>query len=515
MIRRLVLGTTAVVGLVTVPATAVAAPAAAPPPLRQQLDQVLADPSLQGATTDLVVRDAATGSTLYARNADTRLVPASNAKLYTSAAAMDLLGPDFRFRTTAATSGTRVGRVLQGNLYLKGYGDPTITAAGYDQLAASVAAGGITRVNGALVADDTSFDAERYAPFWSLDDTPYYYSAQTSALTVSPDDIADSGTVLINVTPAATVGAPPRVTVTPANSYVTVVNQATTGTAGSPRTVSAGRTADSATITVTGSIPRGSAVYASQPTVVEPTGLAADVFRTALARHGVTVTQPTQFAASPPTAAVVATRRSAPLSQVLVPFLKLSNNMVAEALTKAMGASTTGGQGTWADGTAAIEAHAAANGVDPADLQLYDGSGLGRADLTTGRATTNLLLALRSKPWFSTWYAALPVAGEPDQLVGGTLRNRMGGTAAAGNLHGKTGSLTGVSSLSGYVTDAKGRLLVFSMMSNGQTSSVTAVQDAVGVTLANRGSSAATVSSSSFPASTPATTFACSMDRVC
>lgn len=499
---RVVLSASIVVAVAAVPAAAQAAPVAPPSataaapaaasPLTQQLRQILADPDLQGSTTDLVVRDAATGNLLFQQNADTRVVPASNAKLYTSSAAMDVLGPDFRFRTTVATTGNRVGTTLTGNLYLKGYGDPTITAAGYDALAASVAAAGITSVNGALIADDRYFDAERYAPFWSIDDTPFYYSAQTSALTIAPDTIADSGTVLINVAPARTVGAAPKVRMIPANDYVHVVSSATTGAAGSPRTVSATRSPDSATITVTGNIPVGSATYASQPTVVEPTGLAASVFRAALAKHGVTVAQPTRNAASPASAAVIAQRASQPLSKVLVPFLKLSNNMVAEALTKAMGAATTGGQGTWTNGTAAIVAAAAENGVDTADLRLYDGSGLGRADLTTGRQTTNLLLALQSKPWFATWYAALPIAGEPDQLVGGTLRNRMVGTAAAGNLHGKTGSLTGVSSLSGYVTDAKGRLLVFSMMSNGQTASVTAAQDAVGVALANRGAPAAT-----------------------
>ena len=199
------------------------------------------------------------------------------------------LGLHSGFYTTAATAGTRVGHVLQGDLYLKGYGDPTITAGGYDTLAASVAASGVTRVDGALVADDTWFDSARYGPFWSIDDTPFYYSAQTSALTLAPDTIADAGTVLVDVTPARTVGAPAVVTVTPANSYVQVVDQATTGAAGSPSTVTAGRSADSAIITVTGSIPVGAATYAAQPTVVEPTGLAASVFRAALARHGVSV----------------------------------------------------------------------------------------------------------------------------------------------------------------------------------------------------------------------------------
>ena len=452
--------------------------------LGDRLDTILADPRLDGAESVLTVRDADTGQTLYDRNGGQRVLPASNAKLYTSAAAMDLLGPSFTFRTDVLQSGQVRRHVLDGNLYLKGYGDPTSTAADYDAMAAKVAASGVRAVRGALVADDTYYDDTRLAPFWSWDDEPYYYSAQTSALNISPDDIGDTGTVLVDVDPGAHVGDRPRITMIPANHYVHIHATATTGAAGSSRTISAVREHGRNVVDVTGSIPVGGATYASQPTVDEPTGLAADVFRTALRAHGVTVLGPTRSAAAPTSAQVVASHDSAPLADVLTPFLKLSNNMIAETLTKAIGAKVSGA-GTWSAGTAAILADAADNGVDSSTLRLFDGSGLGRADYVTGDQTTALLLALRAKSWFDTWYDALPIAGEPDQLVGGTLRNRMKGTAAAGNLHGKTGSMTGVSSLSGYLTDAEGHHLVFSMFSNDFVhGSVTPLEDAVAVTLA-------------------------------
>jgi D-alanyl-D-alanine carboxypeptidase/D-alanyl-D-alanine-endopeptidase (penicillin-binding protein 4) len=150
-----------------------------------------------------------------------------------------------------------------------------------------------------------------------------------------------------------------------------------------------------------------------------------------------------------------------------------------------MGAAASGA-GTWSAGCEAILQAVSADGVDTSTLQLFDGSGLGRADYVTSDQTTKLLDAVRSKPWFDTWYDSLPIAGNPDQLVGGTLRHRMAGTAAANNLHGKTGSMTGVSALSGYVTDQAGHLLVFSMMSNNFVEGgITPLEDQVGVRLAN------------------------------
>ena len=419
--------------------------------LTDRLNSILSDPRLDGSQYTLTVRDASSGDTLYGVDTRRRMLPASNAKIFTSAAAMDVLGADYRFKTALYTSGHLDGHTLTGSVYLKGYGDPTATMADYDKLAAELERAGVTKVDGALVADDTYWDAERLAPFWSWDDEPYYYDAQTSALNIAPDDIGDTGTVLVNLFPGAHVGDKPIVKMIPANHYLKIHNTATTGAAGSSRTVYAVREHGRNVIDVAGSIALGASNYASQPTVWEPTGLVADVFRRSLAEHGITVGA-SRYAATPSTAHLVARDYSVPLAQILVPFLKLSNNMIAEALVKAIGVVASG-EGSWSAGAAAILDDAASNGVASETLQLFDGSGLGRADYLTGGAITTLLIALQHKPWFDTWYDALPIAGEPDSLVGGTLRNRMGGTPAAGNLHGKTGSMTGVSALSGYVTD--------------------------------------------------------------
>jgi D-alanyl-D-alanine carboxypeptidase/D-alanyl-D-alanine-endopeptidase (penicillin-binding protein 4) len=488
--------------------------------LGDQLAAILADPRLAGSEDGLTVVNGDTGATLYDANGSRRLLPASNAKLLTSTAAMDVLGPDFTFATEVLTSGRRTHGTIQGNLYLKGFGDPMATAADYDRLAADVARSGIRTVRGNLVADDTYFDDVRLAPFWSWDDEPYYYDAQTSALNVSPDDIGDTGTVLVNVYPGARAGARPRIAMIPANSYLHVNVTATTGPAGSAETIDAVREHGRNVVDVTGSIPLGATAYAAQPTVDEPTGLVAQLFAHDLRAHGVHVEgRHTQYAATPDDAVAIATHRSAPLSQLLTPFLKLSNNMMAEALTKAMGAKVSG-EGSWSAGTDAIVDDVATNGVDPKVIQLFDGSGLGRADYLTTDQLAALLTTVRSKPWFATWYAALPIAGNPDQLIGGTLRNRMRGTAAANNLHGKTGSMTGVSALSGYVTDAAGDHLVFSMISNNFVQGgITAIEDAVAETLANYGggnaAQAVTPAHTSKQANGPRAQLECSWTRSC
>ncbi|MET8340361.1 D-alanyl-D-alanine carboxypeptidase/D-alanyl-D-alanine endopeptidase [Streptosporangium canum] len=438
------------------PASAVE-PASGVTDLVKDIDQILSDARLTPARAGVVVKSAASGEELYAQDSGKVLTPASNAKLVTSAAAADTLGLDFRFTTSVLSTGRRAGSALTGNLYLKGTGDPTLLAADYDALAARVAASGIKVVTGKLVADDTWFDSVRLGTDWAWDDEPYYYSAQISALTASPDTDYDAGTVVVSVAPGDAAGKPAKVSTTPETDYLKIVNRATTGT---ETDVLIERQHSTNTVLITGTVADG---YDEWVTVDDPTGYVASLFRKALAKHGVRVLGSTAREATPAGATTVASRDSMPLSELLVPFMKLSNNMHAEILTKSIGRKVSGA-GTWSAGLAAVTSFAQANGMPT--LRMRDGSGLSRADGLTPGGVTDLLLALRSKPWFSTWYGSLPIAGDPDRMVGGTLRSRMRGTPAAGNVHAKTGSLTGVTSLSGYVTSADNEPLVFSVMLN-------------------------------------------------
>ncbi|WBB70687.1 D-alanyl-D-alanine carboxypeptidase/D-alanyl-D-alanine-endopeptidase [Micromonospora sp. WMMD812] len=489
MHRRLFPRTLALVALVAAAATAGApgataeAPAPAVTRLHATIDAILADSRLAGAQASVVVVDTATGQTLYDRNGDRRLVPASNTKLLTSTAAMALLGPDHRFTTDVRSSGKRRAGLLAGDLYLRGGGDPTMLAKDYDALAAQVAAGGVRVVTGDLVADDTRYDRTRLGPDWTWDDEPYYYAAQVSALTVAPDTDYDAGTVIVHAAPGK-AGAPPVITTTPATGYLRFDNRART-VAGGETSISFEREHGGNTVVVTGQIAVGDEPASDWVTVWEPTGYAADVFRAALRRHGVTVLGRTTVGTPAPTgAATLARHDSMPLAELMVPFLKLSNNGHAEVLTKEIG-RVRSGSGTWSAGLTAISGYVAEAGMDTGTLRQRDGSGLSRRNLIPAGEFVDLLAAVRGQPWFDTWYAALPIAGEPERFVGGTLRSRMLGTPAAGNVHAKTGSLTGVSGLSGYATDADGRVLAFSILLNNYlASSVKGLEDQIAVALA-------------------------------
>ena len=233
------------------------------------LDRILSDPRLIGAHPGVVVRDAATGETLYDRGGADRLLPASNNKLFTSVGALEALGPDYRFTTSALTIAAQQGTALNGDLYLRGTGDPTLLASDYDALAAQVADAGIRVVTGRLIADDSWFDDVRLGVSWAWDDEPYYYSAQVSALTVAPDTDYDAGTVIVRVAPGAAAGAPGLVQVVPATDYVRIDNRTTTG---STDTISVERQHGSNTIVVSGTIPLGAAPTQDWASVWEPTG---------------------------------------------------------------------------------------------------------------------------------------------------------------------------------------------------------------------------------------------------
>lgn len=453
------------------------------------LDQVFGDARLTGSTTGMQVLDGATGSVIYSHNAGQRVIPASNEKLMTSAAALEVLGAGYRFHTVARYSGKRSGSTVTGNLYLHGQGDPTMTYAQFDAIAAAVAKAGLKKFTGSLVADDSWFDRVPLGLDWSWQDETYADNAPISALTVAADANYDTGALSIADKPGTAAGKAGVLTVTPANSVVTIVNNTVTGKQGSADTVTATRAHGTNTITVSGSTPlKPSAAHTSLVAVPDPAKLAIGVFRDALKRHGVTITGATTTGAMPSSTTAITDHASITLGQLLPSFLKLSNNGHAELLTKAMGrARTPGSAGSWTTGLAASTGALKQLGVDTSRISMGDGSGLSRRDWLTTEQIATLLNAAQTRPWFATWYAALPIAGDPDPMIGGTLRSRMTGTPAAENLHGKTGTLTGVNALSGYVKDRSGRTLVFSSVSNAAPSNVADILDRAAVALASSG----------------------------
>lgn len=464
---------------------AVASPA--DPGLQAKIRSVMRDPRVTRAKSGAIVLDAGDGRELYKRYAWRGTTPASNTKIVTAVTAMHLLGPRYRFRTEVIRRGRVHGGTLSGDLYLKGYGDPTLRQSDLRRLARRVRAAGIRTVTGDLGADASFFDNVRFNPGWNTAYAGAYYAAEVSGLTLAPDADYNPGTVMINYGPGRAAGKPARISFRPAaaRSWLHVSNRVLTGRRGTAATFSAWRSYGSAVIKLRGRIPRGRSTGHLLITVARPDLYATAVFRAALTRAGVVVRGRTRAVTTPGGGrTVIARDTSMPLSRLLVPFLKLSNNGHAEALTKAMGARS-GRPGNWADGLACTRAYMRRLGVSMRHIRLRDGSGLTRANRLTARGVARVLYRVQREPWFPAFFAALPVAGDPARMVGGSLRYRMTGTRAADNARAKTGSLTGVTALSGYVRGRDGRRYVFSVLSQYAGVSPRPVEDRFVEALAN------------------------------
>ncbi|WP_375052756.1 D-alanyl-D-alanine carboxypeptidase/D-alanyl-D-alanine-endopeptidase [Virgibacillus sp. JSM 102003] len=454
--------------------------------LADKLDEILRHESLEGASTSVSVREASTGEQLYARSGDERLHPASNMKLLTGAAAMETLGPDYQFTTEVLTDGNIRGNALHGDLYLKGKGDPTLMEGDLDQFAKELKGQGINVIQGDLIGDDSWYDDVRLSQDLNWSDEPYYTGAQVSALSLSPNEDYDAGTVIVKVYPADDAGSKPDVSVTPATDYVTIVNEAKTVPAGENRDISIERQHGTNNILIEGTIPVDGTRSRSWVSVWEPTGYALDVFKKSLEENGIKLTGNSDVTrgVAPEDATLLASRKSMTLEELFIPFMKLSNNGHGEILAKEMG-KVVHGEGSWDKGLDVIEDVATDLGVDRDTILLRDGSGMSHKNMIPSNELTQFLTGIQDKSWFPAFENSLPVAGAPERLVGGTLRYRMTSPPAQDNVVAKTGSLTGVSTLSGYVTSQDGTDLVFSIMLNNYLgNSDTSIEDTIATTLA-------------------------------
>jgi D-alanyl-D-alanine carboxypeptidase/D-alanyl-D-alanine-endopeptidase (penicillin-binding protein 4) len=450
--------------------------------LAAAIDAILQSPKVTDSQASIIVKDASTGEVVYDHHGNQRAIPASNNKLPTVAGALDVLGEDFTFATDLVGE-EPVDGTVEGDLYLRGTGDPSMLEADYRALAADLAAAGVTTVEGDLVADDTAFDTVRHGTEWAWSDLQYSVAAEIGALTIGSGDDHLSGTVRVFVTPGAAEGDPAVVETVPATDYVTIESTATTGTA---TDVAIDRDEHGNTIRVSGTVEAGSTGTFGTRAVIDPAGLVADVFADALEAEGIDLNGDVRLHESAPEgAATLASHASASLADLTVDLMKPSNNLYAEAFFKAAGHAATG-LGSAESGKAAVYAAIEDYGVDTDPIRQSDGSGMSRWDLLTPDMLTDLLIGAQDAPWFDTYRDSLPVA-----CTDGTLASRMCGSEAEGNVRAKTGSLTSVSALSGYVTDADGRELVFSILFNDfLTSNIKGVEDQIATAIAAHGADA-------------------------
>jgi len=451
------------------------------------IDEILKDPRLQGATTVVSIREAATGEVVYSHLGDTRVHPASVMKLLTGAAAFETLGEGHTFKTELYMDGRIESGVLHGNLYLRGRGDPTLTKNDLKAFVSELKAKGISSIAGNVYGDDTWYDDIRLSQDLNWSDEPYYTGSQVSALTLSPNDDYDAGTVIVEVNPAKKSGQAGQVAMVPANNYLTVVNKTQTVAKKGKKSITVERQHGTNTFIVSGTIPEGSTKTRTWASVWEPTNYTISIFKKTIEELGITFSTAPKVERKKVTkgATLLTSKNSMPLHELFIPFMKLSNNGHAEVLVKEMG-RTIGGEGSWDKGLSIIEATLSTLGLDTKNMLLRDGSGMSHKNLVTANEVTKLLYTAQTKPWYPAFLNALPVAGNGERFVGGTLRNRMTGTTAAGNVQAKTGALNGVTALSGYVTTKDGEILTFSIMINNYLSDTTPeILDRIAIALAN------------------------------
>ncbi|MEI4790445.1 D-alanyl-D-alanine carboxypeptidase/D-alanyl-D-alanine-endopeptidase [Bacillus sp. FJAT-53060] len=430
------------------------------------LDEFIqAAPDLEGAISGISVRDTSDTSLLYEHQADIRLTPASNMKLLTSAIALDLLGETHTFPTDVWMDGSIQKKTLYGNLYLRGTGDPTLLEEDFAALAKQVKKAGIHTIRGQLVGDDTWYDNTRYSIDLPWSDEDQYYGAQISALTASPNRDYDAGTIIFEVKPGKKAGQKATYDMIPKTDVVHVINRVKTVSEGGKKKISFKRSHGSNDITLTGSIPLKASTSKQWVALWEPTTYALDLMKRALKAEGIQVKGPPKTKQVPKKATKIASHSSMPLSELLVPMMKLSNNTHAEILLKELGKRVKN-KGSFEKGLDVINDRLSAFGIDPSLTVLRDGSGISPINLVSANQFTLFLTTIQKEKWFKTYINALPLAGASERMVGGTLRNRLKEPATLEKVRAKTGSLSTVSTLSGYMETQSGKTLAFSILLN-------------------------------------------------
>ena len=480
--------------LLSLGAAACAAPPApapapvAPPPralLRLAIDSMVEAPEFRNGHWGVLIVDPERGDTLYARNAGKLFVPASNQKIVTGAVALAQLGPDYRYRTVFATRGPLREGTLRGDLLVYGSGDPSISdrmrgeaMTPLYEIADSLRARGIDRIEGRVLAAGDALPGSGYGFGWAYDQFDYYYSAPVDEL------IYNEASTTWVLTGGRTAGDPVNVRVVPTNTPYPPVRFALTTfvpTGDSARRPGVTAEYDSAT---SGYLLRGSVRAGRVDTVdvahhdAKAGYLAA--LRAALEARGTTVSgrAPRDTTAAADTVFVFA---SPPMREILPAFEKKSQNQIGEILLRTLGREKRGTGSAWR-GVDVVSKQLAEWGVDSMEYIVRDGSGLSRYNFVSPRALVRILDAMRRHPDFEVFRDALPIAG-----VDGTLRDRMRNTPAQGNVRAKTGYVAQARNLSGYVTTADGRTLIFSLLCNNYTvpnATVERVQDAILVRLA-------------------------------
>ena len=448
--------------------------------LVRDLDQLFRTPAYEHAQWAASVESLQTGEQLYRLHSSRLLLPASTQKLLTAAAAAERLGWGYQFTTRIVATAPISAGTIGGDLVIVGNGDPTINPRHperwqiFDQWAATLQAKGITVVTGQLIGDDNAFAEPGWGMGWSWDDLRFGYGAPVGALQYNENQID------VVVAPGIAPGTPALITTSPTDSGIVVEHRVTTAAPGTAANIEIARVPGTIVMRVQGQVAADSKPVSVTAAAENPTRLYLNAFREALGRHGIFVSGRTSDIdeLSAPINRDVAidliVDRSPPLSEIVDVTLKWSRNVYAETLLLAM--APQGEPATDVKGLEALRETVTGWGVAPESYVPRDGSGLSRYDYVTSDALVRLLMSVFRHPAHAeTFRGTLPVAG-----LSGSLANRMRGTPAEARVWAKTGSMSNVRTLAGYLLTLQGEPLVFSILVNnyrGPSAEVEAIID--------------------------------------
>ena len=438
------------------------------PLIDQLIDPYLKDPALQIANVGIFVQDPETRQIIYQRNAHRLFMPASNQKLVTTSAALHFLGPDYHFITQIYTDGTIQNGVLNGDLYIKGGGDPTLSGRFHnDDMTAdlrfwtdSLAARGITSMHGNIVADANMFDDNRLGSGWAYDDLSYWYAAEISALSFN-DNCLD-----VLITPGDSVGAPATISYSPQTSYITMQNEIVTADSDSVAHYDYHREDGTNHMRFFGEVRLGHKPIKDYITIHDPALYTATVFSEVLGEKGIqwtgTITKVDYDSLVPDYAGMqrLVQYKSPPFSEIIKVINKHSQNFYAEQTFKTLGFEVAG-DGSFRGGRQAVYQFLGDIGVETEHMSVMDGSGLSRRNLIAPFQLGTILRTMYSGNTRDVFLNSLPVGGGD-----GTLGSRFKGSIAQRRVLAKTGYVGFVRTLSGYVQTSDNHQLVFSIMVN-------------------------------------------------
>jgi D-alanyl-D-alanine carboxypeptidase/D-alanyl-D-alanine-endopeptidase (penicillin-binding protein 4) len=396
---------------------------------------------------------------IYARNSDSLFTPASNMKMFTSAMALKKVGPDYRFHTRLYTLGKIQGTVLKGDLYIKGFGDPSLVTEQMWILVNELKNLPITKIEGNIIADNSYFDGQGMLKAWSSYKGPEAYLAPTGALSFN------FNTVTVYVEPGKSSGEKPRVVVDPDIDYLRVRNKAvTSGSKRSRRKLIVTRLERKHhdEILIKGRVPRNVARKKFYLNVTDPQRYTASAFKRFLSQAGVRVTGKVKRGLVPEGATMLVDHESPPLGQILRGLNKFSNNFIAEQILITLAAQFIGEPGTTENGVLLLQDYMQELGFTPDQYRMADGSGLSKTNLITPDQVIALLEDAHSDlSIFPEFISALGVMG-----LDGSVEDRMNRNKDAQKIRVKTGTLNHVSALSGYFQSQDGERFAFSILLN-------------------------------------------------